>query len=131
MKKNRHDRWKELAKVSIFEVASIAANFPLKIPAVDAVRRAFELLEWAAAGKEGFDNDDIWADTAEAGLEAELEYRKNEKNETEVRKKSLKPKLIDPNFSLKGVHPYPFDAVLSNLMGRVKKLIDFHVLSGG
>lgn len=122
MEKNRDDRWKELARVSIIDVAKIAAHLPPEIPAIDAIRRAYELLEWAAAASEGFDNDNNWSDTAEGGLHAELLHLEKEKAEAEFRRKSLKRVPINPQRSIDGFRPHPFDAVLANLMGPVKKV---------
>jgi hypothetical protein len=122
MKKNRDDRWKELAKVSIIDVAKIAAHLPPETPAVDAVRRAYELLEWAAAGREGFDEMEYFLPEAESGLYAEVKYHLDRKKEDELRSKSLMRVPINPKRSFEGFRPHPFDAVLANLMKPVKKV---------
>lgn len=115
MSNKRDDRHLELAKVSIVEVATIAAHLPPETPACDAVKRAYELLEWAAAAREGFDDD--FQPTAEWGIYREQLYLEKEKASDELQAKALPRKRVDGVFQ-----PHPFDAVLANLMGKVKKV---------
>jgi len=112
LRETRHE-W--LAKISIMEVASIAAHLPTKTPAIDAVRRAYELLEWAAAGKEGFDHE--YDPCAERGLLHELSCLEYEKKRNEKRAGALKG--IWQN---EGYLPYPREDVLKNLMGPYPKV---------
>lgn len=116
MSNKRDDRHLELAKVSIVEVATIAAHLPPETPASDAVKRAYELLEWAAAAREGLDADEFMP-SAEWGIYREQLHLEEEKKADELQAKAL------PSNRVNGViQPHPFDAVLATLMGKVKKV---------
>jgi hypothetical protein len=110
-------RFPELAEVPITEVASIAAHLPPETPAIDAVRRAYELLEWAAAAKHGLQNHH-WRGI-ELGLKQEVAYR--EAIEKEKAENQRKGTPLGRRMIMGVMQPHPFEAVLANIMGRIPK----------
>jgi hypothetical protein len=112
-----------VGEIGIEVVAGIAAHFPIEMDPPDAIRRAYQLLEYASAGRRGELSPDMHRDMDgdrisgyEAGISRLKAHQMGFAVMVEMMKRRLPPDLL---LTLSDeVEAVPLDAVLRNLMPR-------------